>query len=290
MTPGEDCVRHDLSGSLRPGSALHCEKMNYRLLLQYDGTDFHGWQIQNGLRTVQGELTRVLSLLDSRDVVVHGSGRTDAGVHAEGQVANAQLQRQFAPDKLRNAINGNLEPSVRVMFVDVVPDDFHARYSATGKSYCYRVLQGDVISPFWQPYAYHESRTLDLEAMRKCAQLFVGEHDWTAFSSAQSDSETRVRRVTELNVWVGWDNRALADIITFTISANGFLRYMVRSIAGTLLAVGRNEIDPATVERAIETGDRSLVGPTAPAHGLTLISVAYDENGANLTLSRKATS
>src|SRR4249920_1869913 len=103
--------------------------MNFRLLLQYDGTDFHGWQIQGQLRTVQGELTRVLSLLDDREVVVHGSGRTDAGVHAEGQVAGAQLQRELSPSKLRNAMNGNLSADVRVLFVDVVPDVFHARYS-----------------------------------------------------------------------------------------------------------------------------------------------------------------
>src|SRR5215468_7168947 len=113
--------------------------MNYRLLLQYDGTDFHGWQIQENLRTVQGELTRVLSLLNGAEVVVHGSGRTDAGVHAEGQVANVHLTREFTPSKLRNAINGNLSPDVRVLFVDVAPDDFHARYSALSKTYIYRV-------------------------------------------------------------------------------------------------------------------------------------------------------
>src|SRR6185436_9232205 len=139
--------------------------MNFKLLLQYDGTDFHGWQIQPGLRTVQGELTRVLSLLDDRGVTLHGSGRTDAGVHAEGQVANVQLEREFTPEKLRNAINGNLDPDVRVLFVDVVPDDFHARYSAIGKTYCYRVVRGSVMSPFWRRYALHEPRELELERM-----------------------------------------------------------------------------------------------------------------------------
>src|SRR5207244_9972304 len=114
--------------------------MNFRLLLQYDGTDFHGWQTQTELRTVQGELTRVLSLLDGREVVVHGSGRTDAGVHAEGQVANAQLQRETSPQKLRDAINGNLPSDVRVLFVDLTADDFHARYSARSKTYIYRIV------------------------------------------------------------------------------------------------------------------------------------------------------
>jgi tRNA pseudouridine38-40 synthase len=170
--------------------------MNYRLLLQYDGTDFHGWQMQGELRTVQSELARALSLLDGREVVVHGSGRTDAGVHAEGQVANVQLQREMSPPRLRNAINGNLPGDVRVLFVDVVPDDFHARYSARGKTYTYRLVHESVMSPFWKRYAHQESRALDLAAMRHCAKLFLGEHDWTAFSAAQSDSETRVRTVT----------------------------------------------------------------------------------------------
>jgi tRNA pseudouridine38-40 synthase len=250
--------------------------MNYRLLLQYDGTDFHGWQMQGELRTVQGELARVLSLLDDRDVVVHGSGRTDAGVHAEGQVANAQLQKEMSPAKLRNAINGNLPNDLRVLFVDVAPDDFHARYSAKSKRYAYRLVHGTVMSPFWKRYAHQESRALDLDGMRQCAKLFLGEHDWTAFSAAQSDSETRVRDITEMNISNGWDNRGRCHLIEFTISANGFLRYMVRSIVGTLLAAGRHEIDEGTVARAIQTGDRSLAGATAPAQGLTLMSVQYD--------------
>jgi tRNA pseudouridine38-40 synthase len=249
--------------------------MNYRLLLQYDGTDFHGWQIQTNLRTVQGELTRVLSLLDDREVTVHGSGRTDAGVHAEGQVANVNLQREITPDKLRSAINGNLDADVRVLSVDIVPDEFHARYSAIGKTYRYRVVKGSVMSPFWRRYAIHESRELDMEAMVRCAKLFPGEHDWTAFSAAQSDAESRVRRVIRLDVSYDANERGRCELIEFTIAANGFLRYMVRSIVGTLLGVGRYEIDETQVQRAIIEGDRSLAGPTAPAHGLTLLRVDY---------------
>jgi tRNA pseudouridine38-40 synthase len=249
--------------------------MNYRLLLQYDGTDFHGWQIQANLRTVQGELTRVLSLLEDGQVTVHGSGRTDAGVHAEGQVANVHLWREITPDKLRNAINGNLDSDARVLSVDVAADDFHARYSAIGKTYCYRVVQGSVMSPFWRRYALHEARELDLELMLECSKLFLGEHDWTAFSAAQSDAGSRVRTVTRFGVSRRAVPRGQGDLIEFTISANGFLRYMVRSIVGTLLAVGRTEIDLATVERAINEGDRSLVGSTAAPQGLTLVSVEY---------------
>src|SRR5436853_3451218 len=155
--------------------------MNYRLLLQYDGTDCHGWQTQGELRTVQGELNRVLSLLDGREVTIHGSGRTDAGVHAEGQVANAELQREITPWKLRNAINGNLPQDVRVLFADTAPADFHARYSARRKTYLYRVVHAQLMSPFWTRYALQEARPLDLDRMRACASLFLGDLDWMAF-------------------------------------------------------------------------------------------------------------
>ena len=250
--------------------------MNFKLTIQYDGTDFHGWQMQGELRTVQGELTRALSLIDSREVVVHGSGRTDAGVHAEGQVASVSLQKTITPEKLRAAINGNVGKDLRVMDAQVVADDFHARYSALGKTYLYRVVNGPVMSPFWLRYAHHEVRALDLECMSQNAKLFLGLHDWTAFSSAQSDAETRTRTITALTVSGRWDGRAGCQVIEMTVSADGFLRYMVRSIVGTLLAVGRGEIGFRLVQRAINEGDRSLVGATAPAAGLTLLSVRYE--------------
>src|SRR5260370_534310 len=158
--------------------------MNFKLLIQYDGTEFHGWQTQEGQRTVQGELRRVLSLLDDRPVAVHGSGRTDAGVHAEGQVASVHLQREITPPKLPNAINGNLARDVRVLSAEIAPEDFHARYSAIGKTYVYRLVNGSVMSPFWSRFAHQEARPIDLERMRGCARLFIGEHDWTAFSAA----------------------------------------------------------------------------------------------------------
>ena|SRR2546428_1862358 len=250
--------------------------MNYRLILQYDGTDFHGWQIQEGQRTVQGELTQALSLLDGRDVAVHGSGRTDAGVHAEGQVASVQLQREISPQKLRDAINGNLPNDTRVLFVDTAPDEFHARYSARSKTYVYRIVHDQVMSPFWLRYALQESRPLDLKRMRSCAKWLLGEHDWTAFSAAQLDADSRTREVSQLEINDGWDARGHCHLIELAVTANGFLRYMVRSIAGTLLAVGRGEIDEQTVRLAILEGDRNLVGSTAPARGLTLKSVEYD--------------
>jgi len=249
--------------------------MNFKLTIQYDGTDFHGWQMQGELRTVQGELTKALSLIEGRDVVVHGSGRTDAGVHAEGQVANVDLQKQISPEKLRAAINGNVGKDVRVVEAAVADSDFHARYSALEKTYIYRIVNGLVLSPFWLRYAHHEARSLDFERRKECAALFTGTHEWTAFSSAQSDSETKTRTITSLSITRRWDERGACGIVEMTISADGFLRYMVRSIAGTLLAAGRGEMDAEDIKRAINEADRSLAGATAPACGLTLLSVRY---------------
>lgn len=250
--------------------------MNFKLLIQYDGTDFHGWQMQSELRTVQGELSRVLSLLDDREVIVHGSGRTDAGVHAEGQVASFELRREISPQKLRNAINGNLARDVRILLVEIAPESFHARYSAVSKTYLYRVVHNEIMSPFLMRYAHQEARPLDLDQMRGAAEVFIGEHNWTAFSAAQTDAESRIRNLTQLDIAHVWSNRGQCDLIEFTVTANGFLRYMVRSIVGTLLAVGRSEIDEETVARALQGGDRNLSGSTAPACGLTLKRVQYD--------------
>ncbi|PYS99449.1 MAG: tRNA pseudouridine(38-40) synthase TruA [Acidobacteria bacterium] len=250
--------------------------MNYKLLIQYDGTDFHGWQVQENDRTIQGELERVISMLEDAKVAVVGSGRTDAGVHAEGQVANVVINRTFTPDKLRAAINGNLWRDIRIMKAEPASDEFHARFSAKKKTYLYRIINAPVISPFWRRYAHHEQRPLDVAKMTDAGRLLLGEHDWTAFSSAQADGESRVRTVVDFTVQSRWDERASAQIIEFEISANGFLRYMVRSIMGTLIEVGRGEKDSDTIQTAIVTGERGLAGQTAPAHGLTLKKVYYE--------------
>lgn len=258
-----------------PASTPRCD-MNYRLTLQYDGTEFHGWQMQEPLRTVQGELTRALSLLDGRAIVIHGAGRTDAGVHAAAQVAHVHLRREMPAEKLRAAINGNVGRDVRVIRVAHVSEDFHARFSARGKTYCYRVFNAPYQSPFFARYALHEARTLDVELMREGAQKFLGAHDWTAFSCAQADVTSRVRTISELDVRERWSETGQGRVVEMTISADGFLRYMVRSIAGTLLEIGRGALAVETIERAIETGDRFLAGATAPPHGLTLKRVHYD--------------
>lgn len=250
--------------------------MNYRFLIQYDGTDFHGWQVQENSRTIQGELERVIGMLEDAEVKVVGSGRTDAGVHAEGQIANVHLNRGLTPEKLKNAINGNLWRDIRMMKAETAPDNFHARFSAKKKTYLYRVVNAPVMSPFWRRYAHHEWRPLDIAKMNDAARLFVGEHDWTAFSSAQADGENRVREVVDFTVESSWDQRANGAMVEFRITANGFLRYMVRSIVGTMLEVGRGEKDSDTIQTAIVTGDRGLAGKTAAAQGLTLWKVEYD--------------
>lgn len=251
--------------------------MNYKLLIQYDGTDFHGWQVQDNARTIQGELERVIGALEDAEVKVIGSGRTDAGVHAEGQVANVFLNRDFTPEKLRFAINGNLWRDIRIMKAEIAPDEFHARFSARRKTYLYRIINAPVISPFWRRFAIHESRPLDIARMEVAARLLLGEHDWTAFSSARTDGESKVRTLLDCSFQSHWDDRAGAMLIEFRISANGFLRYMVRSIMGTLLEVGRGEKDFDTIQTALVTLDRGLAGQTAPAHGLTLLRVDYDK-------------
>ncbi len=251
--------------------------MNYRLLIQYDGTDFHGWQVQENDRTIQGELERVIGMLADADVGVIGSGRTDAGVHAEGQVANVRIaDEKLTPEKLKSAINGNLWRDIRILKCERVEDDFHARFSAKRKTYIYRIINAPVMSPFWRRYAHHEHKPLDVARMQAAARFFLGEHDWTAFSSAQSDSEGRVRDVLELSVDSRWDDRAQGAMIEIRVTATGFLRYMVRSIVGTLIEVGHGQKDDDTIQTAIITGNRDLAGKTAPAQGLTLLRVDYD--------------
>ena len=250
--------------------------MNYRLLIQYDGTDFHGWQVQENARTIQGELERVIGMLEDAAVSVVGSGRTDAGVHAEGQIANVHLDRGLTPDRLRAAINGNLWRDIRILSAEKVPDEFHARFSARQKTYVYRIVNSPVMSPFWRRFAHHATRPLDLARMIEASRLLLGEHDWTAFASTKSDGENKVRTVFDCSLESVWDDRARASIIEFRITANGFLRYMVRSIVGTLLDVGHGLKDSDTIHTALVSGDRSLAGNTAPANGLTLLRVDYD--------------
>ena len=242
---------------------------NYKITIQYDGTNYHGWQIQPNGRTIQGELTRALSLLDHRHVTVHGAGRTDAGVHAEGQIASFLLERDCEPQYLRDAINGNLDQDVRVIDAEAVAESFNARFSARLKTYRYQIWNGPVASPFFYRYAYHYRNDLDLDEMQRAASALVGAHDFSAFTVQDSEIEDRVRTLKRLDV-----KREEGRIIIIA-AADGFLRYMVRTIAGTLIEAGSGRRTAESVASVLESHDRRNAGEKAPACGLTLMRVDY---------------
>ena len=242
---------------------------NYKITIQYDGTHYHGWQVQPNGRTIQGELTRVVSLLDHRHVTIHGAGRTDAGVHAKGQVANFFLEREFDPRVLRDAINGNLDRDIRVITAEPVDDSFNARFSAKLKSYRYHIWTGPVVSPFLYRYVYHYSGQLDIEQMRRAAAAIVGDYDFSAFTSMHTPIEDRRRTLKRLDI----DERE--DCITLVAEADGFLRYMVRTIAGTLVEVGRGRRAASSVADILRSRNRANAGAMLPAAGLTLMRVDY---------------
>jgi tRNA pseudouridine38-40 synthase len=255
-------------------SPLHPPEMrNYKITIQYDGTNYHGWQIQPNGYTIQAELTRVLSLLDHRQVTVHGAGRTDAGVHAQGQVASFLLEHEFESVKLRDAMNGNLNRDIRITDDEAVSDDFHARFSAKEKTYCYKIWTGEVMSPFEYRYALFHRDRLNIETMRKAAALLIGEHDFSAFTVANSEVKDHVRTLGRLDVQV--ENEATGERILIYATANGFLRYMVRTLAGTLIDVGRGFRALEDVSKALASCDRTKAGQTAKPHGLTLLRVDY---------------
>lgn len=242
---------------------------NFKTTIEYDGTEYHGWQVQPTGRTVQGELTRVLALLEKRHVTVYGAGRTDAGVHARGQVANFFLERDWGLSELRDAINGNLDRDIRIVDVEVAQDSFDARFSAKSKTYRYTIWVGPVVSPFSYRYVYHHRSPLDVDEMAGAAQLLVGLHDFSAFTSMESEIEDRVRDLYRLDVIQN------GNIISIEAEANGFLRYMVRTIVGTLMEVGRGRRSAERVRAILASRNRAEAGPTAPASGLTLLRVDY---------------
>jgi tRNA pseudouridine38-40 synthase len=240
---------------------------NYRLVIGYDGTDFRGWQRQPDGRTVQGVLEEAVFKVTRKRTVVHGAGRTDAGVHALGQVASIRGVFKLTDEVLFRALNAVLPADVRVFSLGEAPPGFHARRSARSKLYRYRIVHAPQASPLDRRYVLHWPYPLKLGAMREAARLFVRTADFTAFSSNRDRSPVRTVTRSEL--------RRSGDEIVYTVEAQGFLRYMVRTIVGTLLEVGRGRIRPADIEAIFGNRDRSLAGPTAPARGLTLVRVDY---------------
>ncbi|MFQ5599362.1 MAG: tRNA pseudouridine(38-40) synthase TruA [Candidatus Krumholzibacteriia bacterium] len=245
---------------------------NYRLELEYDGTDFHGWQIQPGQRTVQGELTRALEGICREKIRVAGAGRTDAGVHATRQVASFQAERALETATLQRGLNALLPADVRVLRVRTVPEGFSARHSAVARCYRYQMLRQS--SALWRRFYYELPRPVDVDAMREAAELFLGDQDFTAF--AASDAGDRCRCVVGRA-----EVHANDTAVFFEITANRFLHNMVRRLTGVLVEVGRGRFRPSAVQEILRTRDRSRGGPCLPPHGLFLVDVRYPNvNGA----------
>jgi len=242
---------------------------NIKLVLAYDGTDFSGWQIQPNHRTIQGLLQGRLREILGEPVELVGAGRTDAGVHASGQVANFRTEREIPLDAFTKGMNSILPPEVRVVSGEEVPPGFHAQKSAAGKEYRYQIFIGEVCPPFVYRYAHHEPRALNVRAMGEGAAHLVGEHDFAAFQSTGSDVKTSVRTIHQAEIH---DDKGLLEL---RFVGTGFLRHMVRAIVGTLLEVGRGVRSSDWVREVLEGGDRSAAGPTASARGLFLVRVHY---------------
>lgn len=262
---------------------------NLKITLAYDGSEFHGWQIQPGVPTVQGTLADCLKRLTGEDVLPQGSGRTDAGVHALGQVASVQLESPIPEKNLVIALNDVLPPSVRVNSVAVVPDGFHARHSAKAKTYRYRIYRGDICPPFLARYVYHDPYPMNEEAVIRASDAVVGTHDFTSFAASDPDRSARLAEAAEeddddtshsgkltnvrtihSSLWA-----RTKDELIYTVRGDGFLHHMVRNLVGTFLLVGKGSLKVGDVPTILEARNRSAAGPTAAACGLYLVSVEY---------------
>ncbi len=256
----------------------------FKITLAYDGTGLVGWQRQSSGTSVQGLLEDALRQLDSRDVIVTGAGRTDAGVHALGQVAGFTLARSIAPAALVRALNAQLPPAVRIGAAEAVDAAFHARFDATRKSYRYRVWNRGILSPFERAYAWHVPDALDVDAMAAAAALVVGSRDFAAFQAAGGATTSTRREVYSSaiargpcggDVAPGGGDGSGSELLRYEITGSGFLRHMVRTIVGSLVEIGRGRRPVQWMAEILERGDRALAGPTAPASGLVLVAVEY---------------
>jgi tRNA pseudouridine38-40 synthase len=247
----------------------------FKLTLAYDGTGLVGWQRQAEGVSVQGLLEDVLARLTAAPrVTVTGAGRTDAGVHARGQVASVVLATDRAPADLQRGANALLPPAVRVLAVEVAEPGFHARFGAREKCYAYHAVVGPLISPFDVRYAWHIPYPLDVAAMRAALPALEGRHDFAAFQSTGSDIEDSVRTLREARLEDGPAEGGGTRLV-LTLTGDGFLRHMVRAVAGSLVEVGRGRWPAGRIAEILASADRSQAGPTAPPHGLFLVSVRY---------------
>jgi tRNA pseudouridine38-40 synthase len=265
---------------------------NWKLTLSYDGTNYYGWQVQPGLPTIQGELQaalqRVLSSSWGPAPLPQGSGRTDAGVHALGQVASFELGAPIPPENLLRALNRTLPAAVRVLDAQTIPAAFHARHGAVAKTYEYRIFRGQLCSPFLAPYVHHCRWPLDFDAMHDAANAVVGEHDFLSLAASDPDLTLRSEeepegdtgipvRSTIRTIFSSQWSEAPGDLLIYRVRGNGFLHHMVRNLVGTMLEIGRGQFAAGSMPAILAARSRSVAGPTAPACGLFLHSVEYPD-------------
>jgi tRNA pseudouridine38-40 synthase len=251
---------------------MNAQKMkNYKVVISYDGTDYFGWQRQPDKITIQGTIEKVLSGFRSEKINLIGAGRTDAGVHALGQTAHFTADLKLSDQELLKALNGQLPRSIRIISLEQVSLDFHARKSALSKIYRYRIYNAYDISPFDVRYVLHHPAPLDLIKMESAASLFVRHDDFTSFSSNRFLPPVRNVTASEIKQ----ENHE----IIYSVQADGFLRYMVRAIVGALLSVGQGKMTPPDIEALFQGKNRSELVPTAPPHGLALMKVLYPSAG-----------
>ena len=248
---------------------------NLKITLAYDGSDFHGWQVQPERATVQGELAAAIERVTGAKALPQGSGRTDAGVHALAQVASCQVEAGIPTQNLQRALNHVLPPAIRVLSVEEAAPEFHARKSARAKTYRYRIYRGEVCPPFLARYVYHYPFPLDEGVMRAAAAIIVGEHDLTSFAAMDPERGREEELSSNVRTVHSSEWTREGEELIYVVRGSGFLHHMVRNLVGTFLLVGKGMLDREGMKRILEARDRSAAGPTAPACGLCLISVEY---------------
>ena len=270
-------------------SQLALEPQNWKLTVAYDGTDFSGWQIQPGEPTVQGELQAALGRVTGETPLPQGSGRTDAGVHALGQVASFVLAANIPADNLQRALNRTLPPSIRIKEAKRVTATFHARHSAAAKTYEYVVFREAICPPVLARYVHACSWPMEFDLLQEAAQQFAGEHDFLSFAATDPDQSARARPFEEADLPAvkkgtvrtifssTWKKQASpnGDLLVYRVRGNGFLHHMVRNLVGTMLDVGRGRVPCTEIPAILAARSRAAAGPTAPAQGLFLVSVDY---------------
>jgi tRNA pseudouridine38-40 synthase len=253
---------------------MQTEISTWKLVLAYDGSDFHGWQVQPDRVTVQGALRDALARITGEEVLPQGSGRTDAGVHALGQVASFALAAPIPEANLARALNHTLPASIRVLSAARVASDFHARHSAQAKTYEYRIFREEICPPWQARYVYAYHAPLNEETMQRAASRVLGEHDFTSFAAGDGDSDARGSvRCLYASQWI-----REPQLLVYRVRGNGFLHHMVRNLVGTFLEVGRGNMEESEIGPILESRSRERAGPTAPARGLFLIKVDYHQN------------